>query len=283
MADIFVSYARADKARVAPLVEALEAAGWSVWWDTEISGGQAFDDLIEEQLTLASCVVVVWSATSVASRWVKGEARTAAERGVLLPVQIDKARPPIDMRAIHTIDLVAKGSTNSGAMDELKHSVKRLAGEPGGALDTVEAVRARAAIREQIKQTFSSYRRMASVGATMLSAVLATFVAALVNLGQDNERSALFNLNVWVNQGFSLFGHGGVPLFVVILMVTIFLSPLGFYVHAKTRSRVATTIAMFMGVMTLAGVLPPDRSLELSPVDRVPLPDRVDMSRSGGQ
>ena len=40
MADIFVSYARADKARVAPLVAALERQGWSVWWDPAIVPGQ---------------------------------------------------------------------------------------------------------------------------------------------------------------------------------------------------------------------------------------------------
>jgi adenylate cyclase len=31
MADIFISYARIDKARVAPLVAAIEARGWSAW------------------------------------------------------------------------------------------------------------------------------------------------------------------------------------------------------------------------------------------------------------
>jgi type I restriction enzyme M protein len=30
MADVFVSYARSDKARVAPLVAAIEAQGWSL-------------------------------------------------------------------------------------------------------------------------------------------------------------------------------------------------------------------------------------------------------------
>jgi adenylate cyclase len=50
MADIFVSYARADRARVAPLVAALEAQGWSVWWDAEINPGQEFDALITEQI-----------------------------------------------------------------------------------------------------------------------------------------------------------------------------------------------------------------------------------------
>ena len=47
MADVFVSYARADKARVAPLVAAIEAKGWSVWWDPEITPGQEFDDQID--------------------------------------------------------------------------------------------------------------------------------------------------------------------------------------------------------------------------------------------
>ena len=39
MADVFVSYARSDKVRVAPLVAAIEAQGWSVWWDPDINAG----------------------------------------------------------------------------------------------------------------------------------------------------------------------------------------------------------------------------------------------------
>src|SRR5690348_11430274 len=105
MADVFVSYARADKARVAPLVAAIEARGWSVWWDPEISPGREFDDEIDVELQAAKSVLVVWTPTSVASRWVRGEARDAAERGLLVPVRFDQARLPIDVRAIHTTDL----------------------------------------------------------------------------------------------------------------------------------------------------------------------------------
>ncbi len=105
MADVFVSYARSDKARVAPLVAAIEAKGWSVWWDPEINPGQEFDDLIDAQIDAAKAVLVVWTATSVASRWVRGEAREAAERGILVPVRFEKARLPMDVRAIHTTDL----------------------------------------------------------------------------------------------------------------------------------------------------------------------------------
>src|SRR5215469_15418560 len=105
MADLFVSYARADRARVAPLVAALEAEGWSVWWDPEIAAGEQFDRLIAEELEKARAVVVVWTPTSVESLWVRGEAREGRDRGVLAPVRFDNARLPIDMRAIHATDL----------------------------------------------------------------------------------------------------------------------------------------------------------------------------------
>jgi len=105
MADVFVSYARADKARVAPLVAAIEAKGWSVWWDPEITPGQEFDDQIEAEIGAAKVVLVIWTPTSVASRWVRGEAREAAERGILVPVRFEQARLPMDVRAIHTTDL----------------------------------------------------------------------------------------------------------------------------------------------------------------------------------
>jgi adenylate cyclase len=105
MADVFISYARSDKARVAPLVAAIEARGWTAWWDPEIDAGQQFDDQIEAELLAAAAVVVVWTTTSVGSRWVRGEAREAADRNILVPVRFDAARLPMDVRAIHTIDL----------------------------------------------------------------------------------------------------------------------------------------------------------------------------------
>jgi len=105
MADVFVSYARSDKARVAPLVAAIVAKGWTVWWDPEITPGQEFDDMIDAEIDAAKAVMVVWTPTSVASRWVRGEAREAADNNKLVPVRFDNARLPMDVRAIHTTDL----------------------------------------------------------------------------------------------------------------------------------------------------------------------------------
>jgi adenylate cyclase len=105
VADVFVSYARSDKARVAPLVAGIEAQGWTVWWDPEIAPGQEFDRQIAAELKAATAVLVVWTPTSVDSRWVRGEAREAAERGILVPVRFEGASLPIDVRALHTTDL----------------------------------------------------------------------------------------------------------------------------------------------------------------------------------
>ncbi len=115
MADVFVSYSRSDKARVAPLVAAIKAKGWSLWWDPAIDAGQQFDDQIDAELQAASAVLVVWTPTSVASRWVRGEARDAAERGILVPVRFEGARLPIDVRAIQTTDLDNWGEDPSSA------------------------------------------------------------------------------------------------------------------------------------------------------------------------
>ncbi len=130
MADLFVSYARADRSRVAPLVTALEGEGWSVWWDPEIIPGQDFDRLIAEELGKARATIVVWTPASVTSRWVRGEAREAADRGVLAPVRFDNAQLPIDLRAIHTTDLDAwAGDAKAPTFQELVRAVRGLLGE----------------------------------------------------------------------------------------------------------------------------------------------------------
>ena len=131
MADIFVSYSRQDKDRVAPLVAALEAEGWSVWWDPEIAPGEEFDGLISRELDAARALVVVWTAASVDSRWVRGEARDAADRGVLVPVRLDNSRLPIDFRAVHTTDLDGWNSDrDSPAFKGLRKALESKLGAP---------------------------------------------------------------------------------------------------------------------------------------------------------
>jgi len=150
MADVFVSYARADKARVAPLVAAIEAKGWSVWWDPEISPGQEFDDQIEVEIESANAVLVIWTPTSVASRWVRGEAREAAERGILVPVRFEQAKLPMDVRAIHTTDL------DDWRQDPANPAVQECLRALGGMIARAQAAQAgkeAAAAKPQVEKT----------------------------------------------------------------------------------------------------------------------------------
>ncbi len=105
MSDIFLSYARQDRGRVGPLVEALESRGWKVFWDRAIRPGKMWDRVIETALQSARCVVVLWSRESVGSDEVLDEAHEARRRGVLIPARLDDAEIPYRFRRIHTADL----------------------------------------------------------------------------------------------------------------------------------------------------------------------------------
>lgn len=120
MADVFLSYSRDDRPAAEAISRALEAEGWSVWWDRKISAGSSFDRIIERELESARCVVVLWSGTSVDSDWVKNEAATAVERDVLVPVMIEAVRLPLEFRRKQTLDLSHwNGERDDPALAEL--------------------------------------------------------------------------------------------------------------------------------------------------------------------
>lgn len=126
MADVFVSYSRNDRGRVAALVAELERRGWSVWWDPAIAPGQEFDRLIAAELAAAAAVLTVWTEDSVQSRWVRGEARDGADRGILVPVRLGNAVLPIDFRALHTIDLDDTDPAGGPAFDAVLKALEAL-------------------------------------------------------------------------------------------------------------------------------------------------------------
>ena len=140
MAEIFISYASADRERARLLAEGLQHQGWSVWWDREIQPGRAFDDAIEEALNAARCVIVLWSAASVHSDWVKAEAAEAAEKRVLVPALIEGVKIPLQFRRFQAADLTAwTGSATDPGFARLAASVGQLLGRQAAAAPLVMA------------------------------------------------------------------------------------------------------------------------------------------------
>lgn len=106
MTDIFISYASPDRDRARAVAEALQERGWTVWWDRVIPPGKQYDDVIEQALAGARCVVVLWSPASAASKWVRIEAGEALRRDVLVPALIDNSTTlPLEFSRVQAADL----------------------------------------------------------------------------------------------------------------------------------------------------------------------------------
>lgn len=105
--DVFLSYKAEDRARLKPLVEALEAEGFTVWWDARIGGGTNWHEDIEQHLDAAKCVLVAWSKRSVGhdGHFVRDEARRAQRRNAYVPVCLDPVEPPLGFGEIQALML----------------------------------------------------------------------------------------------------------------------------------------------------------------------------------
>lgn len=129
MASVFLSYDHEDSARAAPIAAALETHGHSVWWDRQIHGGAEYNSEIESAVENADAVVVLWSAASVRSAWVRDEAAEGRDRGRLVPVLIEAVKPPMGFRQYQTLDLSQwTGGKRISRLDELLHAIDKVAG-----------------------------------------------------------------------------------------------------------------------------------------------------------
>jgi hypothetical protein len=129
MADIFLSYAREDGARARQIADALSAAGHDVFWDVEIPPGMSWADFLEEKLASSKAALVLWSKTSVASQWVREEARLARDRSRLIPVMIEECAPPFGFGEIQAANLTQwRGDANDTNFRLLIGAVERAVG-----------------------------------------------------------------------------------------------------------------------------------------------------------
>ncbi|MEL6569807.1 MAG: toll/interleukin-1 receptor domain-containing protein [Pseudomonadota bacterium] len=109
MADIFISYKREDQeehGRVRPIAEALRAEGYDVFYDVQVPPGSSWEDVLQSKINAARAVIVLWSAHSVGSDWVKEEAEMAKHAGKLIPVFLDAVPPPFGFARIEGANLV---------------------------------------------------------------------------------------------------------------------------------------------------------------------------------
>lgn len=130
--DIFLSYSREDQAVARRYAEALEREGFTVWWDQSLRTGEAYDHVTEQALRTARAVVVLWSASSAASRWVRAEATIADRQKTLMPAMIEPCDRPVMFELTQTAELShwrgdAKDTAWRGFVADLRRAI---AGNP---------------------------------------------------------------------------------------------------------------------------------------------------------
>ncbi|MCG8441080.1 MAG: toll/interleukin-1 receptor domain-containing protein, partial [Caulobacterales bacterium] len=86
MADVFISYPRRERARVEPIMRALERLGLDVFADREPHGPA---EAVEAEVKVARAVLGCWSPTALARPLVRQECLIGQERGVLVPIAIE--------------------------------------------------------------------------------------------------------------------------------------------------------------------------------------------------
>jgi cellulose biosynthesis protein BcsQ len=144
---VFVSYASEDRPRIARVAYALSAKGFDVFWDREtLLTGQSWRNQVESALDAADVVLVFWSQRSVSSAWVQEEAAEGLRRGILLPVLLDDANPPLSFRSLQALPLT---QVSDAQIAQLAALVEHIAARrPGDSLSAqAGSARPRAAAR----------------------------------------------------------------------------------------------------------------------------------------
>jgi TolB-like protein/tetratricopeptide (TPR) repeat protein len=176
--DIFLSYGHGDEATARRFAESFEREGFSVWWDASLRSGDAFDATIEAALRSAKAVVVLWSAISVQSRWVRAEATLAERNKTLMPVMIEHCDRPIMFELMHTADLSHwNGDPNDLAWQTYLSGLRRLVEAGGRSPDSTAENRQPITRDKDSASAISSEQRLPSIA-----------VLPFANLSGDKEQ-----------------------------------------------------------------------------------------------
>ncbi|GAM96986.1 protein of unknown function DUF323 [alpha proteobacterium U9-1i] len=194
LSEIFLSYAREDRDRVAPIVEALKAEGLPVYWDRQLEYGGNWLQEINAHLDAAPAIVVIWSQYSIASPFVQAEAMKGFDRQVLVPISIEaNLRPPAPFGMVQGADFAAGVDRNDGEwrilVDRLKSLVRKAAADgvsasPHALSDTVRA--ARTAHQEKIAGIAGPLRGIAAGSDVAQPEIARSIDAVLERLSRDD-------------------------------------------------------------------------------------------------
>ena len=130
-AQIFLSFKTPERDCAYRLKQALDAAGFRVWWQEEIQCGQEWHGEIDLAIARAGCIVVLWSKLSMQSPWVRHEASQAIVRGVYTPVRLEPMEIERPYDRVQATDLINwSGEKDHAGLQNLLRRVHELLPPP---------------------------------------------------------------------------------------------------------------------------------------------------------
>jgi hypothetical protein len=106
MGKVFISYAHEDEEKARKIKARLDDLGFETWIDRSAPASR--DDIstvIDNKLSSVDCVLVLWSADSRGSVWVRGEALKGLESNKYLGLLLTAFVPPVPFNALAAPDL----------------------------------------------------------------------------------------------------------------------------------------------------------------------------------
>lgn len=197
MPDLFISYAREDRDTALALAQAMQSQGIDVWWDRELTGGGDFAVEIERNLRAAPVAVVLWSAASIVSDFVRDESGRARDLGKLLPVRISNVELPLGFGTLHTLDLLEwDGDPDDSRCRALLTQVRQRLASAGPRNSQADETARLAALAQLASEDTLGHRRQRRRLVLALGVAGAVAVGGLGALGwrRFNQHEALAHL-----------------------------------------------------------------------------------------
>ena len=104
MAGVFLSYSRADRALAEQVIRGLRRIGVEVWWDQDMPGVDWQQEL-ERELGAMLAVAVIWTPNSIASKYVRDEARLGLHFDKLVNVMVGAPAPPFPFDRVNGLPI----------------------------------------------------------------------------------------------------------------------------------------------------------------------------------
>jgi hypothetical protein len=172
---IFISYHHRDRSRAEALASVLEALEWRVYWDRKLEGGASFSKELLRQIRDSACVLVLWSRSALASKWVEAEALEAFNTSKLFSVLLHGVAPPFPFNTAHAVSLnLWRGRRDHAQLHALIESLSKFVGlmpqnESVQKSDTPRALQVPARMLQEYRKKLRSGSGLAHVSAKAIA------------------------------------------------------------------------------------------------------------------